>query len=60
MPTVEEILATRDTLLDDVDFAPRTVDEVTEFMKAFTDPAVRDLRRITPRKVPSELPVDRP
>ena len=59
MPTVEEILATRDTLLDDVDFAPRTVEEVTEFMKAFTDPAVRDLRRIT-RKVPSGLPVDRP
>ena len=56
---MEEILATRDTLLDDVDFAPRTVEEVTEFMKAFTDPAVRDLRRIT-RKVPSGLPVDRP
>lgn len=60
LATVAEILATRDTLLDGVVFAPQTVDEVTEFMKALTDPAARNLRRVTPRRVPSGLPVDRP
>jgi hypothetical protein len=34
------------------------VDEVTDFMRALTDPAARDLRRITPDRVPSGLPVD--
>jgi cytochrome c peroxidase len=58
LPTVEEILATRDPLLEGVVFPANVVDEVTEFMKALTDPAARDLRRITPREVPSGLPVD--
>lgn len=60
LPTVEEILATRDPLLEGVVFPANVVDEVTEFMKALTDPAARNLRRITPREVPSGLPVDRP
>lgn len=60
LPTVEEILATRDTLLNGVVCPAQVVDEVTEFMKALTDPAARNLRRITPRHVPSGLPVDRP
>jgi cytochrome c peroxidase len=60
LPTVEEILATRDPLLEGVVFPANVVDEVTEFMKALTDPAARDLGRITPRAVPSGLPVDRP
>jgi hypothetical protein len=60
LPTVEEILATRDPLLEGVVFPANVVDEVTEFMKALTDPAARDLRRLTPRDVPSGLPVDRP
>jgi hypothetical protein len=34
------------------------VDEVTEFMKALTDPAARNLQRIVPGRVPSGLPVD--
>jgi cytochrome c peroxidase len=59
LPTVEDILATRDTLLNGVVIPPQAVDEVTEFMKALTDPAARNLRRITPRRVPSGLPVDR-
>ncbi len=59
LPTVEEILATRDPLLEGVVFPAKVVDEVTEFMKALTDPAARNLRRITPRHVPSGLPVDR-
>jgi cytochrome c peroxidase len=59
LPTFEDILATRDTLLNGVVIPPQAVDEVTEFMKALTDPAARNLRRITPRRVPSGLPVDR-
>jgi cytochrome c peroxidase len=53
------IMATRDVLLNDVVFAPQTVDEVTEFMKALTDPAARNLQRVVPGRVPSGLPVDR-
>ncbi|HWB42649.1 MAG TPA: cytochrome c peroxidase, partial [Gemmatimonadales bacterium] len=60
LATAEEILATRDTLLNGVVFPAQVVDEVTEFMRALTDPAARNLRRLTPRRVPSGLPVDRP
>ena len=56
----DDILATRDTLLNGVVFAEQTIDEVTEFMKALTDPAARDLSAIAPARVPSGLPVDRP
>jgi cytochrome c peroxidase len=52
------ILKTRDILLDGVEFDAKTVDEVTEFMKALTDPAARKLDRIVPKRVPSRLPVD--
>ncbi|MDF3053673.1 MAG: Di-heme cytochrome c peroxidase [Geminicoccaceae bacterium] len=56
--TRAEILLTRDILLDGVFFPPQVVDEVTEFMKALTDPAARNLQRIVPGRVPSGLPVD--
>ena len=56
--TTNDILATRDPLLLGVVFTPQTIDEVAEFMKALTDPAARQLRRIAPRQVPSGLPVD--
>jgi cytochrome c peroxidase len=56
----DDILATRDPLLDGVVFDDVTIDEVTEFMKALTDPAARDLSAITPTSVPSGLPVDGP
>jgi cytochrome c peroxidase len=56
--TFEQILASRDTLLNGVVFPPEVVEQVTEFMKALTDPAARNLRRVTPRRVPSGLPVD--
>ena len=59
VPNVEEILATRDTLLNGVVFPAQVVDEVTEFMKALTDPAARNMRAVTPFRVPSGLPVDR-
>ena len=58
LPTAEEILATRDPLLQGVVFPPQVVDEVTEFMKALTDPGARNLRRLVPQRVPSGLPVD--
>ena len=54
----DDILATRDPLLDGVFFDDTTIDEVTEFMKALTDPAARDLSAIAPATVPSGLPVD--
>jgi cytochrome c peroxidase len=55
----EDILATRDTLLNGVVFPDVVIDEVTEFMKALTDPAARDLGAIAPARVPSGLPVDK-
>ena len=58
LPTTDAILATRDVLLQGVVFTPQQVDEVTEFMRALTDPAARDLRLLTPARVPSGLPVD--
>ncbi len=57
-PTTDAILATRDPLLTGVVFTPQQVDEVTAFLSALTDPRARDLERITPRRVPSGLPVD--
>ena len=58
LATVADILATRDTLLDGVVFTAQQVDEVTEFMKALTDPAARHVRQLTPGSVPSKLEVD--
>ena len=58
LANVEEILATRDPLLEGVVFPDLVIDEVTEFMKALTDPAARDLGAIAPAQVPSGLPVD--
>jgi cytochrome c peroxidase len=58
LPTITQILATRDPLLNGVVFPDQVIDEVTEFMKALTDPAARKLDRIVPIRVPSGLPVD--
>jgi cytochrome c peroxidase len=60
LPTADAILLTRDTLLNGVNLSAEVVDNLTAFMSALTDPAARHLRRITPRRVPSGLPVDRP
>ena len=54
----DAVLATRDTLLDGVVFDDQTIDDVTEFMKALTDPAARDLSSIVPPRVPSGLSID--
>jgi cytochrome c peroxidase len=60
LATAEQILATRDPLLQDVFFQPEVVDEVTAFMDALTDPAALDLSGAAPATVPSGLPVDMP
>lgn len=55
----DDILATRDVLLEGVVF-PRSpvIEDVTEFMRALTDPAARNLSHIVPARVPSGLTVD--
>ncbi|HET7468063.1 MAG TPA: cytochrome c peroxidase [Gemmatimonadales bacterium] len=57
-PTADAILASRDTLLNGVVFPTQTIDEVTAFMLALTDPAARDLSHAVPASVPSGLPID--
>jgi cytochrome c peroxidase len=58
LPTVADILATRDRQLNNLVLPPQIVDEITEFLKALTDPAARDLRAVVPVRVPSGLPID--
>jgi cytochrome c peroxidase len=58
LPTQADILATRDPLLTGVFFTPQVVDEVTEFMKALTDPAARNLQLLVPGRVPSGLSLE--
>ena len=58
LPTAEEILLTRDTRLNNLPLSTQTVDEITEFLKALTDPAARDLRFVVPARVPSGLSID--
>ncbi len=58
-PTAAAILVTRDTIIDGVVLPPETVDQLTTFMSALTDPRARYLDRVVPRRVPSGLPVDR-
>jgi cytochrome c peroxidase len=57
-PTASDILLTRDTRLRNLVIAPETVDQITEFLKALTDPASRDLSRFVPTRVPSGLSID--
>ena len=57
LPTLDDILASRDPLLTGVVFPPQVIDEVTEFMKALTDPAARNLQGVVLGRVPSGLPI---
>jgi cytochrome c peroxidase len=52
------VLAARDTLLAGVVIPDSTIDRLTTYMTALTDPRARDLRHLTPARVPSGLPVD--
>lgn len=55
----DDILDTRDPLLDGVVFDAQTVQEVTDFMDALTDPkAVNVPEWVVPASVPSGLPID--
>jgi len=54
------ILAQRDTLLSGVVLSSEIADKLMQYMSALTDPRARNLARVTPVRVPSGLPVDRP
>ncbi len=58
LPTADAILVTRDSRLTTLVLPAATVDAITEFLKALTDPAARDLSRFVPLSVPSGLPID--
>jgi cytochrome c peroxidase len=58
LPTTDDILATRDAKLKRLVLAPQTVDEITEFLKALTDPRARNMQALVPLAVPSGLPID--
>ncbi|HEX2219978.1 MAG TPA: cytochrome c peroxidase [Gemmatimonadales bacterium] len=57
-PNADSILATRDRALRDLVLTPAEVDDLTEFLKALTDNAARNLSAFAPAAVPSGLPVD--
>ena len=59
LPTAGEILARRDPLLDGVVLTDEILDQLMDYMSALTDPAARTLKHVTPRRVPSSLPVVR-
>jgi cytochrome c peroxidase len=58
LTNLADILATRDPLLEGVVFSDQVIDEVTEFMKALTDPSARNLTGVIPGRVPSGLTID--
>jgi cytochrome c peroxidase len=57
-PTASDILVTRDLKLKTLLLTPAEVDDLTEFLRALTDAASRDLSGTVPASVPSGLPVD--
>ena len=57
-PTADDILLTRDARLRDLVIPPETIDDITEFLKALTNPGSRDMGALVPLRVPSGLPVD--
>jgi cytochrome c peroxidase len=58
LPTADQILLTRDFKLKTLGIPQETVDQITEFLKALTDPSARNLSGVVPLRVPSGLPVD--
>jgi cytochrome c peroxidase len=57
--TVNDILLTRDTILNGVVIPDSIIDHLTTFMSALTDDPIHH-PSITPARVPSGLPVDNP
>jgi len=60
LPTAEQLIASRDTIVVGVVFDETVVDKLMAYMSALTDDAARDLGRLVPDRVPSGLPVERP
>jgi cytochrome c peroxidase len=59
VPNAEDILLTRDQILDGVVLPTEIVDQLMAFMDALADPRTKNLaQKITPPRVPSGLPVD--
>ncbi|MGE0352543.1 MAG: cytochrome-c peroxidase [Gemmatimonadales bacterium] len=58
-PTADAVMLTRDTIINGVVLPSVTVDQLTTFMSALSDPRAAYLERTIPRRVPSGLPVDR-
>jgi cytochrome c peroxidase len=54
-----EILETRDPLLDGLELSEVEIDQLVEFLNALTDDRARNLEGIVPARVPSGLPIDR-
>ena len=55
----DDILATRDPILDGVVLTDDIVDNLRTYMLALSDAAAKDLSHTIPARVPSGLPVDR-
>jgi len=53
-----DILATRDGRLSTLVLSEQEIDDITEFMKALTDPGARTLIGVIPGRVPSGLSID--
>jgi cytochrome c peroxidase len=53
-----DILATRDGRLSTLVLTEQETDDITEFMKALTDPGARTLIGVIPMRVPSGLSID--
>ena len=53
------VIAERDTIIVGVVLTPEIEDKLMNYMSALTDPAARNLSRLTPKTVPSGLPIDR-
>jgi cytochrome c peroxidase len=60
VPNASAILAQRDTILNGVVLPDDIVDKLMDYMRALTDDAARNLKHVTPHRVPSGLSVDRP
>jgi len=59
LDNVDDILATRDTIIAGVVLPDSVIDALTTYLHALTDPRAQNLSHLTPRRVPSGLPVDR-
>ena len=53
------LLGAFDTLLNGVVLSTDLVDKLMDYMRALTDDAARNIRNVTPERVPSGLPVQR-